>query len=389
LVQRAVARCLAGGDRAGAVKLFRDLASARPDDLPVQLLYADFLEQQGRGDSMALKLATDALEHSLKNHPGHPEIISRLHRFYQTSDRKSLATDLLEQLDATDPASALLYASLTRSAGEADDAAQQAKLDEHYQTSLAANPQIAELARDASEHFRKTKRLDRAIDALEQHVAAAPSSLALRTRLGVLLFSAKQDEKGEAVLKEVLAIHPGQALAHQALAKFYRLRERPEPARFHAGELLKIQGGSAADFLKLADEWLAANDPREARILLEKAVFRHPDDWELGQQLAIATRRDPDASESATRLFRQAESTRPAGTKSDPAFLVEFAEALLAEGSNQAAEQRLRDAIRSYPPEAKKETAAALRKLAALWESENRNADAGRALRQRADALDR
>jgi hypothetical protein len=49
----------------------------------------------------------------------------------------------------------------------------------------------------------------------------------------------------------------------------------------------------------------------------------------------------------------------------------------------------LRSAIKSFPPEAKKETAAALRRLALLWETESRNADAARALRQRADALDR
>ena len=64
-------------------------------------------------------------------------------------------------------------------------------------------------------------------------------------------------------------------------------------------------------------------------------------------------------------------------------------EALIAQGQSKAAEDRLRAAIKSYPPESKKETAAALRRLALLWETENRNLDAARALRQRADALDR
>ena len=82
----------------------------------------------------------------------------------------------------------------------------------------------------------------------------SPSSLELRTRLGILLLAAKQEAEGEALLKEVLAIDPRQALAHQTLAKFYRLRDKPEPARFHAGELLKIRGGSADEFAKLADE---------------------------------------------------------------------------------------------------------------------------------------
>ena len=40
------------------------------------------------------------------------------------------------------------------------------------------------------------------------------------------------------------------------------------------------------------------------------------------------------------------------------------------------------------PADAKQETATALRRLAGLWESGNRNAAAAKALRQRADALD-
>ena len=389
LVQRAVKQRLTHDDRGAAVKLFRDLATARPDDLQVQLLYADFLEQQGQGDSMAVKLATDALEYSLKKYPGNPQIILRLHQFYQTTDRKSQAAALLDQLATDDPESAMLYASLTRSAVEADEAAQRAKLDEHYLLALTAHPEIASLARAASDHFRDTDRTDKAIEVLERHIAASPSSLDLRTRLGILHFTAKHDEKGEAVLKQVLEIDPNQALAHQSLAKFYRSHDKPELARFHASELLKIRSGSPEDFLKLADEWLTANDPRSARLLLERAVFNHPDHFELLQKLAIATRRDPETQANAARIFREAEAAKPATVKSEPAFLMESAETLIAQGQTKAAEEQLRTAIRAYPPEAKKETAAALRRLAGLWESEKRNADAARSLRQRADALDR
>ncbi len=389
LVQRAVKQRLEHGDRGGAVKLFRDLSTARPGDLQVQFLYSDFLMQHGQGDSMAMKLATDALESVLKNHPGNPQIIQRLYQIYQTSGRKSEATALLDELSPADPESALLYASLSRSATEKDEAAQREKLDQHYLLALAAHPEIATLARNASDYFRDSDRPEKAIEILEKHVAAVPSSLGLRARLGVLYFSAKLDEKGEVTLKRVLEINPGQALAHQALAKFYRSHDQPEPARYHASELLKLRSGSPDEFLKLADEWLAAKDPRSARLLLERAVFNHPDHFELLQKLAIATRRDPETSANAARLFREAEAAKPADVKNEPAFLIESAETLIAQGQSKAAEERLRSAIKSYPPEAKKETAAALRRLADLWDSEKRNADAARALRQRADALDR
>jgi Flp pilus assembly protein TadD len=388
LVQRAVKQRLAAHDRAAAVKLFRDLATARPEDLEVQLLFADFLTEQAQGDTIAVKLATDTLVASLEKYPGSPEVIRRLYAIYQTSDLAAQATKLLDQLTLGDPASALLFATLTRGASEAEATANREKLDRHYLQALASRPELASLARSASDYFRESERPDLAVEVLEKHLAAAPSSLDLRTRLGVLFFAAKQDERGEAVLKQVLEIDPKQALAHQALAKFYRSHEKPALARNHASELLKLRSGSADEFLKLAAEFLVADDPRSARLLLERAVFAYPDHLQMLQKLAIASHRDPTTQDLAPRLFRQAEAAKLGMEKLEPAFLIEFAAALIAQGQSQAAEERLRTAIRAYPPEAKKETAAALRQLASLWESENRNTEAAKALRQRADGLE-
>lgn len=389
LVSRAVSARMADGDRSAAIKLYRDLAAARPEDLEVQLAYADFLDQQSNGDTLAIRLSNETLEAALTRNPGNPQLIRRLFLHAQAAANKPRQIGLLEMLSPDDPAAVLLHASLSRSMAAAEDAAAREKVDRRFLQSVEAHPEVPELARAASDHFRDTDRPDQAIDILKRHVEAAPASLDLRTRLGILYFAAKRDAEGEAVLKEVLAIYPRQALAHQTLAKFYRLRDKPEPARLHAGELLKIRGGSSEDFRKLADEWLAAGDPREARLLLERGLFDHPADYELAAKLAIATRRDPETRALASRLFREAEAARPAEAKPEPAFLTESAEALLDQGQTKAAEERLRSAIRAFPAEAKKETAAALRRLALLWETENRNGDAARALRQRADALDR
>jgi len=387
LVTYAVETRMKSGDRSGAVKLYRDLAAARPDDLGVQLMYTDFLDGMANGDSLALKLADETLLAALARHPGHPEIIRRL--FQHSYADKSRQEELLGQLSKDDPASAMLFATLSRTMFDAKNAEAAKRVDEHFTLAFEAHPERVDLARSASEHFRSTGRQEEAIAILEKHVQANPSSLDLRTRLGILCFAAKRDGQGEAVLKEVLEINPNQALAHQSLAKFYRLHDQPEPARFHAGEVLRIRGGSPDEFLKLADEWLAAGNPRESRLLLEKAVFDHPDNHDLLEKLAIATRRDPETKEQAGRLFREAEAAKPATDKTDPAFMVESAAALIDQGETKAAEERLRNAIRAYPADAKKETAAALRQLAGLWEKENRNLDAARALRQRADTLDR
>jgi predicted Zn-dependent protease len=383
LVERSVTRLLAANDRAGAIRLFRELAAARPDDLATQLAYADFLANEGRGDALATRLAVETLDASLAKHPGDPEIIRRL-----CSLDRSRTAGLLEMLAADDPAAVMLYATLAKSLPDDEGDSVSAETDRRFFAAIEAHPENPVLARGASEHFRNTKRLDQAIKVLQRHTGSAPWSLDLRVRLGVLHFSAKQDAEGETVLKEVLAIHPRHALAHQSLAKFYQLRNQPGPAAYHSGELLKIRGGSPSEFTKLADAFLTSGKAREARILLEKAVFNHPDDPDLRMKLAIATHRDPETRARAARMFREAEAAAPDGKVSDPAFLTASAEALIESGQGKAGEERLRAAIRAYPPDAKKETAAALRRLAALWIAENRNAEAARALNLRADSLD-
>lgn len=388
LVKRAITARLDAGDRSGAITLYRDLAAARQDNLGIQLGYADFLTQQGRGDSLATKLAEETLTNALKKNPGDPELIRRLFQQASAALDKPRQEELLEMLPEGDPAATILYASLARGLMDSEDEAARGKIDRRFLQAMEAHPYFVSLARAASDHFNNTGRTDEAISILKKHAEAEPSSLDLRTRLGVLCFSAKRNEEGEAVLKEVLVIHPRQALAHQSLAKFYRLNNRPELARVHAGELLKIRGGSPSEFITLADEWLDAGESREARLLLENAVFAHPGDFELASRLAIATCRDPETSARASRLFREAEAAQPADGKLTPDFLLESAEVMIGEGQGKAAEERLRNAIRAYPPGAKKETAAALRRLAGLWESENRNLDAAKSLRQRADSLD-
>ena len=63
---------------------------------------------------------------------------------------------------------------------------------------------------------------------------------------------------------------------------------------------------------------------------------------QLLQKLAIATRRDPETRENAARLFREAEAAKPEAVKNEPAFLIESAETLIAQGqTNRGAAARL------------------------------------------------
>jgi len=391
LVERAAQRRLAEGNLAGAVTLYRDLATAQPDRLDAQLTYADFLREQGGGDGLAEKMAGETLENALHRFPGSPSILSRLFRNSEArSDRKrslSLFDSLIEK-PPLNPSAMLMAEDWSRLLFPADDTAARDRLDALFKSTVEAHPRHQELARAASDHFRKTKRLDQAIAILQTHATAAPSDLELRTRLGILQLSANQTASGEATLKEVIAIDSRRALAHESLAKLYRQQQKPELARPHADAVLKIRGGDPAEFITLADEWLAAEQAKPARILLEKALYDHPTDPVIAAKLAIASRRDPETRAQSSRLFREAEALIPGDAKPDPAFLSESAEALIDEQRLPAAEERLRKAIKAFPSDAKKETALTLRRLAGLWESQGKNADAASALRKRADAMD-
>ena len=388
LVEKLVEYRMAAGDRAGAVRLLRDLADQSPERVDVQLAYASILEQSGRGDALAEKLAVEILEKVLAKNPGELSVISRLLTIFRDRGDTEKAMALMENLPADDPVAVQIYASTSRVLFKGDDIVARDRVDRRYLAALRQHPESTPLVRAASEYFRNTGRIDEAIRILTDHVNAAPWSLDLRTRLGILLFSAKRDAEGEAVLKEVVEIRPRSGIALQSLTKFYRLKGDEKQARDYGAELLKIRGGSPREFVVLADEFLAADEPRAARLLLEIGVFDHPERPELAMKLAVATRRDPETRAKAARLFREAEAAM-GDLKPDAAFLIESAECLIEEGQSKAAEERLRTAIKSFPPEKKKETAAALRRLAGLWERENRNAEAAKALKQRADALDR
>lgn len=397
VVERVAGYRLMKGDRAGAVGMMKALAEAAPERVDVQLAYVDFLERTGRGDGMAQKLAVEVLEKVAARRPedvaaGRPEdvaAISRLLTIFRERGDREKAEEWMEKLPGESAEAAEVYASVARSLFPMDDLEVRERVDLRYRRALEVNPEQPGLARAASEYFRETGRLDEAIGILEDHVKAAPWSLDLRTRLGVLLFSAKRDDEGVRVLKEVVEIRPGSGLALQSLAKFYRLKGEEKEARFYGAELLKARGGSAREFEVLADELLAADEVRAARILLEKGVFEHPGRVELAMKLAVATRLDPETRGKAGRLFREAEAAMVQGAGMDAVFLMESAEVLAEEGNGKAAEERLRTAIRSFPPERKGETAAALRKLASLWEREGRNEEAAKALLRRAEALER
>ncbi|MBG7608818.1 MAG: tetratricopeptide repeat protein [Verrucomicrobia bacterium] len=377
-------------NRAGALKVYQDAIAARPNDDSILVEYGDFLGDVGRGDAIADRLRKDAYSKFLESRPGTFVAVERMIRFLREKGDGNSARELLESLGNESPDAVRYYVSTTKSLYDSRDEEAGIRIDRRFESALKEHPEWEGIARKASDHFRETGRMDRAIEVLDQHLEVRPSSLDLKIRQAILMFSSKLYDQGVAILKEVLEIHPKKALAHESLAKYYRREGLKEEARTHAAELLKIRGGSPEDFLELAGEMVEDGDIRSARLLLEKAAFDHEDDANLMMKLAIVTAKDPETKNRAARLFEEAERLLAGDSdEMDPAFMIASAKELVAQGQVKAAEDRLRTAIRNFPKSAKKQSAAAMRALAEIWTSEGRNQDAAKALIKRAEAMEK
>lgn len=389
LVRIIVGMKMESGDKLEAIGIYEKVISERPDSMEARIEFGDFLGTIGRGDALADRKREAAYRAVLEAMPGQVLPIERLIRFSREKGDDDGARAWLEKLDMDSQEAVSFYVTSTKSLYDSEDEAAQKRIANSFQKAMEEHPEWAGIARAASEHFREAGNIKEAIRMLNIHTAVVPSSLDLRIRKGILHFVAKEDEAGVNALKDVLVIHSRKALAHESLAKHYRKSSQLNEALYHSAELLKIRGGTPEEFEQLGVELLAAEKSRDARLLLEKAVYNHPDNVRLMTQLAVAAVRDSESKDSALRLFRQAESMMTHPSQVDPSFLLEFARELVAQGQNKAAEERLRNAIKTFPRTATKETAVALRALAGIWNAEGRNEDAARALISRAETLEK
>ena len=396
-----VARKTAGlqredGDLSAAAGTLRSYAEAQPDHLISQLYYADFLENYAARDAVAQRAATKLLTEATGRFPHHHEVYTRLIHLHENLGQRDKSLALFQtQLEAKDAGlehwMALPPIAQTLLPGGSPEL--QEALEHITEKTVETGVQIAMAARRASDYYRQTGRLGKAIGVLQKHLELQPDSLDLRTRLGLLQLYDKQEKAALRTLQETLQIDPHQTLAHKALSQFYARNGNPDKSLHHRAEVLRIAGGAPDDFLQLADQFLELKKPHLARLILEKARFDHPEHPALAARLAIATLRDGDPA-AASRLFRQAEAlARDSGHPSardvlDAGFQIEFAGALRQTGDRASAENRLRHAIRAIPPGQPGTSAHALRELARLWIDGNKNFAPAASLLKRAETLE-
>lgn len=384
-------------DIPAATATLRQFATNNRQHLPSQLYYASFLRQFGRNDAIANQAALQTLELAHQNFPHSPFVFRELISLHENLEQRAQSLAILEAelaAENDDPSHWLTLVPIIKTLFPADDPQYGAKLDQAMAKVEENGLHRADIARRVSEFHRERGRMEQAIATLEKHLELSPSSHSLRTRLGLLHLSNKDEDKGEKTLLEVIAIDPDQALAHSSLAKLYTKREHLEKALPHRSENLRIRGGIPSDAIAVANEYLALDQPHPARLLLEKFRFDHPEDPGIHARLAIATLRD-GLTQEAARLFRQAETLAEESEEEeaqqylDTDFQIEFAQTLIDANDLQSAETRLRQAAQGIDLDTEpKKYARAVTSLAKLWLEQGKNESAAKALLQRAVSLD-
>ena len=384
-------------DIPAASATLRNFATSHRKHLPSQLYYSTFLRRYGRDDEIARQAALDTLELAHENFPQSTHVFSPLISLYEDLDQRSQSLAILDgelAVENEDPNHWLALVPIIKTLIPADDPQYSAKLDLAMAKVEEYGLQRPDIARRVSEFHRERGRMDQALAALQKHLEFVPSSHTIRTRLGLLHLSNKDEELGEKILLEVIVIDPDQALAHSSLAKLYAKRDQTKESLHHRSEALRIRGGSPGDAIAVADEYLALDEPHPARLLLEKFRFDHPEDPGIHARLAIATLRD-GLTQEAARLFRQAETLAEESQQEeakeylDADFQIEFAETLIDADDLQSAETRLRQAAQGLDIDTEpKKYARAVTTLAKLWLDQGKNESAAKALLQRALSLD-
>ena len=379
-----------------ASKILRDFAKGHPAELAPQLYYSDFLRQNAPRDAMARKTAREILGAANERFPHTPNVFTRLIQLAEEAEDREGSLVLFRAEMASeenDSAAWVALIPLARNLIAGDDPEYRPTLDTLHERALRDGVSDPTIARRVSDYYREEGRLDEAIAALQKHITAVPNSLELRTRLGLLLVSAKRLDEGRQVLEDTVAIDPDFVYAHRALAGLFQKSGDLEKSRHHQSEVLRVAGGTAGDFLALANKYLEAENPHQARLLLERAQFDHPENAAVAARLAIATLRDGD-TKTASRVFRQAEALAEESQDPEvkefmgPDFQIEFARALRDAGDLASAETRLRSAARMAPEDKPAEGALALRELARLWLDQGKNQGPAISLLKRAQSLD-
>lgn len=292
-----------------AAKRFNDASSAsstlvreRPDDPEAQLLQAEVAIQSGDGD-----IALQLLEKLATTRPKDPRVAlarGEVHAMRLEVDEGQAAFAAARALDPQDVRPAMGEAVLLSDAKRLPDALAVLEAARTAAEAAGRSRDVAQLWLAKAKLHLKARETNAALAALDQALAAVPTSNEAQLRRGVLRLEAGQAAEGRADLVEVFDRTGGFPGLAAPLGRLY-VRD----GDFEALERLvgaRLRGESTPDELLAMGARLRLHQGRtaDARALLELALVRHPADWEAHMLLAQVLILEGNATEALAEIER-------------------------------------------------------------------------------------
>ncbi len=274
--------------------------------------------------------------------PGSAEGCALAVRLYIRDQRRDEAQTAVRQVIARgsgSPAFWLAMTSVARDAFPLDDpdtrAVYLSVVSGCMKKSVALAPEDPAVLEAAADLYARLQMPEKAADCYKRLTAQQPGNLTARRKLGQCLRLTGDIAGARQLFGDLLRIDESDSVAHRALASILETAGVPREALRHRMELLRIDGGTATDYLKMAGQLADAGMDDERRLTLERGCFAHHGSprlaiafagalhragsveeavAEFARSVGLAAKHDPDALDDAYYVARAA-CARDAGER--------------------------------------------------------------------------
>lgn len=395
LAGRVASMAAAAGEPGEARRLLEEAVAKNPGAEGPVVALTRFLISRMDDGVQAQAEAVTMLRGAMAKFPGSRELCALAVRMAVSDQRRDDAQAAVRQTLAkgsADPAFWLAMAPVAREAFPLDDpdtkVAHMEIVGGCVEKAVALAPDNPAVLEEAGDFYGRLQMQEKAAGFYRKAAAAVPGNLAVRRKLGQCQRLLNDTVGAQRTFEELLQVDDSDAVAHRAMASLLDAAGKPKEALRHRVALLRHDGGSAAEFLKLAARLEEAGMADERRLTLERGCFSWPDSPRLAIAYAGALHRYGRIAE-ATEQYEKAVvlASKHEPDALDDAFYRDRALCARDAGERETAAVYFRKAIDKTPRSKPERAVTSYAGLAMLWLEDGVKLEEARELLRLAAAL--
>lgn len=395
LAGRVVALSIQAGQSVEARRLLEDAVKNNPEAEGPAVALAGFLIGRQEEGIQSHAEALGMLRKLQAKFPGSVEVCALTVRLAVSDQRREEAQTAVGQTIARGsqrPDFWLRMSGIAREAFPLDDpdtrAAHLAIVSGCVEKAAVLAPDEPSVIEAAADFYARLNMQEKAGAYYKKLAAAQPGNLTARRKLGQVLRITGDTAGAQKLFEELVQIDDADAVAHRALAAIHEAAGHPQDALRHRSELLRIEGGSETDYLKMASQLADAGLSDERRLTLERGYYKHPQSPRLAVALGSALHQAKKLKE-ATAIFDEAVvlASKYDADALDGAYFLARAECARDFGERETAAIHFRKAIDKAPKGKPESAVPAYAGLATLWLDEGAKLEEARELLRLAGSL--